>query len=1569
MRDEQETIIQTMKRSLLIVCISFLPMLIRAQTTDHEAQHIAVPIQNAALAELTFSDFPLKKRVIGASLQVKMDWGNEYTLGNNQDNPFNAGLSFRLQAFRNSSEVAIFSDTVYSLQLSNDKPEATWSLDLLPFVENVSGNMRFTFDRIVLKVKAIPTGLSPALMSKLRLALSKDVQYGWDVRDWSPVPYANIQSVVQNGKRVTFTWSDNYPLQTYHLQLLRLYNTNENTAVNEENITTRPEWRNALEMEIVSVGSTGTKSASITVGEGTGYYSFRIRPYSQYFEGGVADSRNWGAWSAHLAETVIQLPDATQAKLYFFYTDPDDHRNWAFNRVFTEENRVKETMTFGTGLQQVKQTHTYLPSQDVTLVTQTVLDYTGRPALVSIPVPLEGRESGYVENFMRAAGSELYQARHFDKDENANNPALVDQTAPGFSYYDGSDSTISSAEGYPYKRTRFYNDGTGRVKEESGIGKRHMIGNQAEGKGRTARFFYASPSDSELVSLFGDEAPNSESVIKTITVDPNNTASVSYISKEGKTIATSLSFYETGDDNLLPLDNEQAMVRQVNDTIRSSSKTANGFISTKRLNFLQPTDLHVGYSIRCEQLESLCYTSTLECDYQLVITLHTLDDNGNIASSSSLINTNLSSIGCSTVPGMPGGEKYKVVPPVISAVLPGTYLIEKKLIPGNASVRIQNNAAEMAAQINPITGLITRWLEQIENESQLERFFLSLQNLADAIYLKQLDTFTNTEFPDFPVSIDESFFSDVYNHEVDSVVLKDLYSLVIDNPSNPSLVTLTAPCCTIDVPVTWVPPFDCTVADDDGNGRIDVYEVPDFEAHAFSILSTCYGEGTDFPNLAALENVIYNTYMNGWERKGIFNLMVYHMLADRYNAENTVSGTPEVKSQYKCEDLLACWEAQITRIRDELCVRVDFNAGTPPYRVSKAYEGEQNDDPDEDKYAKDHDQHFDDNFKGGFFLTRWIAKRKVSKRMRKLQLNDENEGEIKPDPGKYHMVKDFLECSGQKFAAIITPLEAQPLTPDRSSTFTYRTDIRNTSEAAAYAPIPFKLNRTSSGTYFGTSSTFRKTDGDYYYAPLSDWNPKKDNAPGGASLFPNIKNPIYAFKYFEYSSNSDYHGLELEVCYSDPNNCYVTETIGGQTFFQIGGDGKPVYTTCCATTPAGNPACFADPSYPNLTSMVIGVDPGVEIVNGHKIKYVVSSFCGKGRVRCNYTKDAWSAGQRMTFYRMLRDYVIPQDEEWVQSASLIRDCNSLQTPYHWYTRKAGLPDENSSPEMVNEAELSAYNASDFNPLTITVGDSVKQVFSFVQMEMVQAVKDCNSECERKRSTIRRKIIAMAEARCYTIGGCRTDDPSTFNVIPEEDIDAMVESIVTVCRGQCNLTSFACGDTPCREITTPYTSVGPTSNEVSIAYGVGGIWNNPDICNGTAPTTFADLSACSTVLTADINGDGQPENIRRCATENAGIPYTLSYYEYTLMAQVTGWDFDVELPSKCQDGNGNPIPIDNMTCCTDPPVNGFKGSTFLDKSMYEVNPNLPHDATKTKVGDPIYSPAVGINVSIQPPNNQ
>src|SRR6185295_15191958 len=98
---------------------------------------------------------------------------------------------------------------------------------------------------------------------------------------------------------------------------------------------------------------------------------------------------------------------------------------------------------------------------------------------------------------------------------------------------------IPSAEHYPYVRSVFYNDGTGRVKEQGAAGNDFRY-DPSDPNSRTIKTFYTKPSEIELTSIFGSEAPYSSRVSKSIVFDNNNIGSISYIDYNGKVIATAI---------------------------------------------------------------------------------------------------------------------------------------------------------------------------------------------------------------------------------------------------------------------------------------------------------------------------------------------------------------------------------------------------------------------------------------------------------------------------------------------------------------------------------------------------------------------------------------------------------------------------------------------------------------------------------------------------------------------------------------------------------------------------------------------------------------------------------------------------------------------------------------------------------------------------------------------------------------------------------------------------------------------------------------------------------------------
>ncbi len=1562
-------------RSIFILSYFILAQVISyAQQNENEkiTENQSLEVVNNAQATLTYSfdQYTIKKSIQRGVIIYKLDMGENHISDPNI--PFVGSLTMDFQTTKDGSIVNVLDRSSESLTINQAEPVSYFIMNLQSLVENTDGDDNLPFDELTVTISNAQTPIGYYGQS-MRLNLSSEIELALDVENLSStVSGVELNNeILVSQKMVNFKWQDSHPISKYQIQILRLENTSSSTSSEQHDITAILDWSKAMTYQGTCAydQTEDMKSFALTLAEGSGYYTFRVRPVGSYYHGGNGSAKNAGQWSAHDANGTSMNINMNNVSLpYFYFTDPDEDRNWIYNRVFTENSRVKESLTFANGLLQPRQTQTYLPSQDVTIVTQSILDYSGRPAVSTIPIPLAGRKNKYQEQLVKASdNNELYTAKNFDTDDNFDNPM---STVP-FGYYNNNlDKGIPNDNGFGFTRAIYYNESSSRVREQSGVGEIHKIG------GKTTRSLYSTASEDELITLFGDEAPDSESVMKSITVDANGVASVTYTSKEGNVIATSLSLYQE-DINLLELDEPVSSV-PVTDKITQNSKSSNGFISSKRISLLQDNpNFSVSYSIECLEFEQLCQVATLDCDYQLEISLIELGTNGEVNNRQLLISESLADLTCQPI----NDKEYKIVnlitPIALSA---GNYIVEKRLKVGEASLAISENTKSIDAQVSPLSNLIASWLESIDNTTELHQFNKSLYNLSQAIENQSLETFTNASFPNFPVGLSSEFFTEVYNDKKDQFILSfqpDTYNPFTTNQGeNPLSFVLGTPCCTISIPVKWIPPFDCesesALVDSNGNGKLDVVNylelfnpsstvetefLPDFEGYALAFMSDCIGP--DFVNEQALKDVMYGIYMTGWGREGTFNMMVYHMLNDKYNTNNTFDQEPSNDSQYDCDRLLACWDAQLSRLKDEICTKFNFYQDQGRESVSSAYDEEYEEDDRDGKYDKNHDDHFDDNFKGGFFLTRWLAKRKISRRMRNLQAGGEESSNITPKQGQFHMIKEFLECTGYQFAKVITPYDATPLEDDEDSQFLASTNGYRV--ANDVPPIPFKINHSYTEESYFDGKNYIDPSLDYGYVPLSNWDPKKraKNRNTGnfeltdKSLFPNIKNPIYAFKYFEYvdefqNDKSIYQNLEMNVCYADPNDCYQLD--GG--FIVVDSEtGLPIKVPCCNSTASWNAeGCYADTNYPGLNSAMVGFGTNAA---GDSAKYVVSEFCERGRVVCTYTHEDWSSGQRLTFYNLIKHYVIPENDAWNDLDPYELTCDDLDTDSQWYVNVD--PSANDSPTLVNAATYGNYPSEDFRQLYLGDGSST---FKYVELEIESRISECNSGCDRKRQIFENRLVAMLISKCYEIGGCRTAEIETHHVIPEEDIARMVDAMIEACKQQCNLTTYSCDAAPCRSIDRPQIYTGHDENEFRMNYGMGGY--DPAFCDDTS-YTYSDASNC-----LDADGDG----IYECDLLNpvTGDFYDLSWYEYTKLKQVKEWDFDIDMPTKCLDTEGNPIPTDNDLACCGADPNTSIGDTFVPKDLYEVNSNDAFDSNKPDVGEQVKSPTIGINVKVEPGNN-
>lgn len=176
---------------------------------------------------------------------------------------------------------------------------------------------------------------------------------------------------------------------------------------------------------------------------------------------------------------------------------------------------------------------------------------------------------------------------------------------------------VPDAEGYPYAQVKYANDGTGKIRESSKPGYTFRMGG-----GRTQKYFYGTPSQTELDRYFGNDAGLSSFYKKTMMIDENGQAHVSLHNLKGNVVLSAMA--GATPENLEPISG----VTTVNDTIDLITEnnilntSENAWVSTKRLVLPASTDVQLSYRTTTPDYAgrycnntSFCY----DCIYDLEI--------------------------------------------------------------------------------------------------------------------------------------------------------------------------------------------------------------------------------------------------------------------------------------------------------------------------------------------------------------------------------------------------------------------------------------------------------------------------------------------------------------------------------------------------------------------------------------------------------------------------------------------------------------------------------------------------------------------------------------------------------------------------------------------------------------------------------------------------------------------------------------------------------------------------------------------------------------------------------------
>lgn len=275
----------------------------------------------------------------------------------------------------------------------------------------------------------------------------------------------------------------------------------------------------------------------------SGYLVFRVRtvrPDSNLFQYPV-----YGDWSLASSGIISSLSSNEYYHIATPYTG--DSLNWQHTITFSENGKSKQVAGFFDGLHKNRQSITKL-NTDVanTIVTQSIYDFEGRPALKTIPAPVKSSFRYIADVDLDSVTGDPYRADYFDTGY-ATCPSrpvispLADNALASVYYSDQNPDTagfqkfVPDAEGYPLIQSIYspgYND---RLEELGGAGATLQIGND-----HTLSNCYVGSSQASLNSLFGINAGWQNYYNTVVSKDPNKQYSMSMKDYKGRQIMTAM---------------------------------------------------------------------------------------------------------------------------------------------------------------------------------------------------------------------------------------------------------------------------------------------------------------------------------------------------------------------------------------------------------------------------------------------------------------------------------------------------------------------------------------------------------------------------------------------------------------------------------------------------------------------------------------------------------------------------------------------------------------------------------------------------------------------------------------------------------------------------------------------------------------------------------------------------------------------------------------------------------------------------------------------------------------------
>lgn len=451
------------------------------------------------------------------------------------------------------------------------------------------------------------------------------------------VPNSGVNVISANGDYLEVYWEHVYGAEEYELEYVHI---NDYTDI--ENVF-KP--IGDLDFNFYLNSSRVTLASNLHRIPKTfdhGYFIYRVRAIGRH----PLDysKRLIGEWND--VESGV-ISDLSTAHVLPIGSEFDPLKNWGYQVGIAEDGKRFEGVSYVDGLGRPRQSITHNTETEQVIVSNSYYDSHGRPVISTLPVPEESQDLEYRNNF------NLYEednggvitikpltGQEYDKINNSLDgcsPTFIplSTTSGAGEYYssanpnqDGENAAIPDAKKFPYSRVEYMPDQTGRVKRVGAFGEEFQIGT-----GHETVFFYSTPSQEELIRLFGSEVGLNHQYQKRLMRDANGQYYVEYYDLAGRVIASGM--LGKTPDNLTALDNNvpTTLVQTiVGEDFYDLSTTPNTVVFSKPETITDEDDYHFNFHMTPEDFQSTCMDPEIcfDCVYDVSLTVVDAECTGEI---------------------------------------------------------------------------------------------------------------------------------------------------------------------------------------------------------------------------------------------------------------------------------------------------------------------------------------------------------------------------------------------------------------------------------------------------------------------------------------------------------------------------------------------------------------------------------------------------------------------------------------------------------------------------------------------------------------------------------------------------------------------------------------------------------------------------------------------------------------------------------------------------------------------------------------------------------------------------